>query len=111
MDNAPLGERSSRWLLDVLFEYIPEDILRMYNLELRKGMRTKSPTPASLSEFLRMYLESAVDTREQKKTSVSVRKPKSGKPNASSKDWTSKSVQPLACDYCKGKHVVTNCSP
>lgn len=27
MDNAPVGERTSKWLLDVLFEYVPEDIL------------------------------------------------------------------------------------
>lgn len=104
LDNATISERSSSWLLDVLFEYIPEDMLRFYNMDLRRGGITRKPSASSLARFLQDYLESMVDTKDQK------RKTKDKKETLKVQDSANSTTKtPISCDYCKGKHLVHMC--
>lgn len=65
MDNATDAETSSKWLLDTLHHYVPESILRIYNLDRKKNRQ--SHNPKRLTDFLELYMEAEVETREQKK--------------------------------------------
>ena len=65
MDNASQHERSSRWLLDTLEDHLPEGMLRQYNFDLR--MNRYLHTESRLTQWLELYLESLMDTRQMKR--------------------------------------------
>ena len=65
MDNVSYGERSSRWLLDILEDHLPEGMLRQYNFDLR--MHNYKHSATRLSQWLELYLESLMDTRQMKR--------------------------------------------
>ena len=65
MDNSTHHERSSRWLLDMLEDHLPESMLRQYNFDLR--MNHYKHTAARLTQWLELYLESLMDTRQMKR--------------------------------------------
>ena len=66
MDNASHHEKSSRWLLDTLEDHLPESMLRQYNFDLR--MNRHRHTAARLTQWLDLYLESLMDTRQMKRS-------------------------------------------
>lgn len=104
MDDALPSEKASNWLLDALFEFVPEDMLKLYNMELRRGGISRKPSSTTLAKFLQDYLESLVDTKDQKRKSADRKRDLKASGSSSSSSKT-----PLACDYCKGKHPVHMC--
>ena len=65
MDNSSHRERSSRRLLDTLEDHLPESMLRQYNFDLRMSHQKHSAT--RLTQWLEVYLESLVYTRQMKR--------------------------------------------
>ena len=65
MDNSSHHEKSSRWLLDTLEDHLPETMLRQYNFDLR--MNQYKHTASRLTQWLELYLESLMDTRQMKR--------------------------------------------
>ena len=127
MDNSSHHERSSRWLLDTLEDHLPEGMLRQYNFDLRMNHYKHSAT--RLTQWLELYLESLMDTRQMKR-SLGERRAKTKLQHENAKDRVQHTRGRLddsldegklmavqgagdqggPCDFCRGDHDIYHCA-